>query len=232
MACWLILSLHRSVIKRVVYMVENHCGLGDCCRAPCFFTYEIQKGMTQFITDAFVLRRNFYGVLSVHMVVKLEGPVLSLRNGTIQHGEQFLESDQSQSRRPITPRVRVRVMDYFSDKEKRRVGMLGLGVGTIAAYSKRGDVFRAYEINPDVIELAINSEIFSLGVASESGVKENYSGDARISLEKERGEGDVQNFDVLVLDVFSGDDTSVPTTRQAFLSTSIIYQKTESLRFM
>ena len=97
--------------------------------------------------------------------------------------------------------------------------MLGLGVGTIAAYSKRGDVFRAYEINPDVIELATNSEIFSFWeLLQNRGAKGKIiQGDARISLEKERGEGDVQNFDILVLDVFSGDAIPVHLlTRQAF----------------
>ena len=97
--------------------------------------------------------------------------------------------------------------------------MLGLGVGTIAAYSKQGDVFRAYEINPDVIELATNSEIFSFWeLLKNRGAKGKIiEGDARISLEKEKEEGDVQNFDILVLDVFSGDAIPVHLlTRQAF----------------
>ena len=97
--------------------------------------------------------------------------------------------------------------------------MLGLGVGTIAAYSKRGDVFRAYEINPDVIELATNSEIFSFWELLKNRGAEGkiIEGDARISLEKEKGEGDVQDFDILVLDVFSGDAIPVHLlTRQAF----------------
>ena len=69
--------------------------------------------------------------------------------------------------------------------------MLGLGVGTIAAYSKRGDVFRAYEINPDVIELATNSEIFSFWeLLQNRGAKGKIiQGDARISLEKEEERG-------------------------------------------
>jgi len=186
-----------------------------------FFTNEVQKGMTQFTSDSFLLRRNFYGVLSIHMVVKSEGPVLSLRNGTIQHGEQFLEPDQSAE--PTRYYAKSSglgcVMDYFSNKEKRRVGMLGLGVGTIAAYSKQGDVFRAYEINPDVIELATNPEIFSFWELLENRKAEGkiIEGDARISLEKELKNGNVQGFDVLVVDVFSGDAIPVHLlTRQAF----------------
>ena len=154
------------------------------------------------------------------MVVKPEGPVLSLRNGTIQHGEQFLESDQSAE--PTTYYAKSSglgwVMDYFSDKEKRRVGMLGLGVGTIAAYSKRGDVFRAYEINPDVIELATNSEIFSFWeLLQNRGAKGKLFRVMRGLVSKKKEERDVQNFDVLVLDVFSGDAIPVHLlTRQAF----------------
>ncbi len=222
MACWLIfITTSLSDKASSLYGGKPLWAWGIVVGLLVFFTYEIQQGTTQFISDAWVLRRNFYGVLSVHMVVKPEGPVLSLRNGTIQHGEQFLESDQSTE--PTTYYAKSSglgwVMDYFSDKEKRRVGMLGLGVGTIAAYSKQGDVFRAYEINPDVIELATNSEIFSFWeLLKNRGAKGKIiEGDARISLEKEKEEGDVQNFDILVLDVFSGDAIPVHLlTRQAF----------------
>ena len=222
MACWLIfITASLGDKASSLYGGKPLWAWGIVVGLLIFFTYEIQKGMTRFVSDAFVLRRNFYGVLSVHMVVKPEGPVLSLRNGTIQHGEQFLETDQSTE--PTTYYAKSSglgwVMDYFSEKEKRRVGMLGLGVGTIAAYSKRGDIFRAYEINPDVIELATNPEIFSFWELIENrGAKGKIiEGDARISLEKERGEGNIQDFDILVLDVFSGDAIPVHLlTRQAF----------------
>ena len=79
-----------------------------------------------------------------------------------------------------------------------RVGVLGLGAGSLAAYAERGDVFRFYEINPLVEQIA-RKEFFYLSDAR--GSVEVVTGDGRLSLEREPG----QEFDVLVADAFSGD---------------------------
>lgn len=95
------------------------------------------------------------------------------------------------------------------------VGMVGLGVGTLAAYGRPGDQYRFYEINPDVIRLA--HEHFTYLDDSRADVQ-MVVGDARLSLERETP----QDFDVLVLDAFSSD--AVPAhllTTEAFA----IYQK-------
>ena len=86
---------------------------------------------------------------------------------------------------------------------------MGLGVGTIAAYGQAGDTMRFYEINPLVIDLA--KEPFTFLSKSPATV-EVISGDARLSLERESP----QQFDVLVLDAFSGDSIPVHLlTREA-----------------
>ena len=191
-----------------------------------FFTFQIQRGVKIHSSNALLLRRNFYGVLAVEAVSpkqdpRLESRALALMNGTIKHGTQYL--DPKKSDQPTEYYTRDTglgmAMDYFSKREGKRVGMLGLGVGTIAAYSSKGDVFKAYEINPDVIQLATTPEIFSywdlLRKREASGLI--VEGDARINLEKDIREGNPQEFDILVVDVFSGDAIPVHLlTSQAF----------------
>src|SRR5262249_23747021 len=79
-----------------------------------------------------------------------------------------------------------------------RVGLIGMGIGTIATYGAEGDVMRFYEINPQVVRFAEEGFTF----LSDSHAKvEIVMGDARLSLEREPDE----TFDVLVVDAFSGD---------------------------
>ena len=84
----------------------------------------------------------------------------------------------------------------------KKVGLIGLGAGTLAVYGRPGDIYRFYEINPQVIELA-QSE-FSFMRDSQAAV-ETVLGDARLSLEREPPQG----FDVLAVDAFSGDSVPV-----------------------
>jgi SAM-dependent methyltransferase len=93
---------------------------------------------------------------------------------------------------------------------KKRVGVIGLGAGTLAVYGNSGDVFRFYEINPQVIEVA--KSYFSF-LRKSSAQIEIVPGDARLSLESEPP----QNYDVLAVDAFSGDAIPVHLlTKEAF----------------
>jgi spermidine synthase len=91
-----------------------------------------------------------------------------------------------------------------------RVGVIGLGTGTLAAYGRPGDYYRFYEINPLVLQIARTE--FSFLKDSMAKV-EVAMGDARLSLEREQPE----YFDVLAVDAFSGDSIPVHLlTREAF----------------
>ena len=94
-------------------------------------------------------------------------------------------------------------------RNAKRVGVIGLGAGTVAAYGDAGDVFRFYEINPLMERLARHWFTF----LHDSGGKISVvPGDARLSL---AGEGD-QHFNVIVIDAFSGDAIPVHLlTREA-----------------
>jgi hypothetical protein len=161
-----------------------------------------------------VLVRNFYGVLRVSDRPEENGlgPLRTLVHGTITHGKQFLRDDLR--RRPTAyfgPDSGVGLALLHGDRgAPRRVGIIGLGAGTLACYGRPGDSYRFYEINPLVISLARTEFTFLGDSAAEIGV---VPGDARLSLEREPD----QAFDIFVVDAFSGDSIPVHLlTREAF----------------
>jgi SAM-dependent methyltransferase len=150
--------------------------------------------------DSRLSSRNFYGVLSVRDSGEGPDAMRVLSHGTIIHGKQFLEEDRRDwptSYYGMTSGVGLAILDARS-RGPLRVGVVGLGAGTLAAYGRAGDLFRFYDINPKVVELA-RSE-FSFLKDSPARV-EVVLGDARLSLEREPD----QNLDILALDAFSSD---------------------------
>ena len=156
---------------------------------------------TQFhSTGTTLLRvRNFYGSLQVMASGTGETAARALYNGTILHGIQF--SMPGRNRLTTTyygPLSGAGLVLQSRPSWPRRVGIIVLGVGTLAAYGRAGDYFRFYEINPAVIRIA--SEKFWFLKESEAKT-EVVAGDGRMALEREPE----QKFDLLVLDAFSGD---------------------------
>lgn len=155
--------------------------------------------------------RNFYGALQVSNAGAGEDAIRALYNGRTLHGVEFLAADRS--RLPTAyygPESGAGHVLLSHGKSDRRVGMVGLGVGTLAAYGRRGDVFRFYEINPAVIEVA--SRYFHFLSTSEART-EVVAGDGRLALEREPP----NSFDILILDAFA--DDSIPVhllTKEAF----------------
>jgi SAM-dependent methyltransferase len=150
--------------------------------------------------DLRVALRNFYGVL--HVKDSGEGPdaMRVLSHGTIIHGKQFLEDakrDLPTTYYGVTSGVGLAILDARA-RGPVRLGVVGLGAGTLASYGRSGDVVRFYDINPQVVQLARTE--FSFLKDSPAKV-EVQLGDARLSLEREAP----QNFDVLALDAFSSD---------------------------
>ena len=102
--------------------------------------------------------------------------------------------------------VGVALSNRDSDRSLK-VGVIGLGIGTLAAYGKPGDLFRFYEINPDVVRIARDAGYFSYLSDSKAEI-EIIEGDGRLSLESELRAGGGEQYDLLVLDAFNSD--SVP----------------------
>jgi hypothetical protein len=162
--------------------------------------------------QARLLARNFYG--SLRVVDRGFGPAATrmLNHGTITHGEQYL--DPAERGRPITyysPASGVgAALRAAAARERLHVGVVGLGAGTLAAYGRRGDRYRFYEINPLVVEIARREFTFLSDTPAEVAT---VLGDARLSLEREPPQG----FDLLAVDAFSSDAIPVHLlTREAF----------------
>lgn len=145
--------------------------------------------------------RNFYGSLRVRQAVRYPAAtVRTLVNGTIQHGTQIFSSELR--RTPTTyyaPSSGVGlVLRQCCQGRARTIGVIGLGVGTIAAYGQPGDRIEFYEINHAVPAIAHN--LFTY-IRESSATVSIVEGDARTSLTAQPP----QHFDVLVVDAFSGD---------------------------
>ncbi len=152
--------------------------------------------------NSIVASRNFYGMLKVEQVHKPAesiAPMLELAHGRIAHGAQFLQADmRSIPTAYYANGTGIGKLMQSSSEAPRRIGIVGLGVGTLAAYARPGDYFRMYEINPDVISIAKRYFTYLSDSVAEQSI---VTGDARLSLEFEPS----QNFDILVIDAFSGD---------------------------
>ena len=154
-----------------------------------------------FTHSALLETRNFYGSLRVKSSVTMAGaPMRELLNGTIQHGTQIFTPELSHT--PTTyyaPDSGIGLaLEHCCSTRPRHIGVVGLGIGTVAAYGRAGDRIRFYEINPAVLPIAKN--LFTYLRDSRASLT-FIEGDARASLAAEPP----QRFDVLAVDAFSGD---------------------------
>jgi hypothetical protein len=178
------------------------------------YGYWLQDIMGIMVNSYDIVVRNFYGQLRVY---RDGDPRLDdfacrrLIHGTINHGEQYLREEYR--RRPVTyfcPQSGIGRGMLAQEGAPRRIGILGLGCGTLAAYGRPGDVLRIYEINPQMLEIATRTFTYT----TDTPAKVEYAlGDGRLVLESEPD----QHFDMLVMDAFSGDSVPVHLiTREAF----------------
>jgi hypothetical protein len=174
-------------------------------------------GVVNFYDTTIVAKRNFYGVLRVQETGdEVNGKRRQLIHGNIMHGKQYLRDDL---KREATSYYSAhsgigRVIEALHPrKDPLKVGVIGLGTGTIAVYGAKGDTYRFYDINPGVVEIAKRD--FSYLADSDATI-EIPLGDARLTLERELRETGPQNFDVLAIDAFSSDAIPVHLiTREA-----------------
>lgn len=182
----------------------------------------LQKHIDESRTQAIAVKRGFYGVLKVEEVgAGTDGAFRTLHHGRISHGRQYFSSEDRDLATTYYG-LESGVGAVFACLPQRNelpvapihVGVVGLGVGTIATYAETGDRFRLYEINPQVEELA-RSHFTFLGDCA--GEEEVVLGDARVSLERELAAGESQQFDALFVDAFSGDSIPIHLlTRESF----------------
>jgi hypothetical protein len=178
------------------------------------FLYSPQK-------DVIYQSRNFFGALTIrernqddpkkHEIVLL--------NGSTIHGSQFKAPErqgQPTTYYATTSGVGL-VLNYFHKNRPPggvRIGDVGLGAGTLAAYGLKFDTITFYEINPTVLDISTTGEYFTyLADARARGANcDIRMGDARLTIQREVASvesGKQLRYHVLVLDAFSGD--AVPT---------------------
>lgn len=154
--------------------------------------------------------RSFYGALRVVQSGMGEHQIRTLYHGTIEHGAQFLlEPRRSRPTTYYGPDSGVGIALRECLPSPKRVGIVGLGAGTLAAYGQTGDQFDFFEINPQVETLA-RSWFFYL--RESKATIQTEIGDARLALERDP----TTRFDLLAIDAFSGDAIPVHLlTREA-----------------
>jgi hypothetical protein len=168
--------------------------------------------------------RSFYGALTVFQTEGKSAlgepiPFKTFNNGSTIHGIQFephyLRDKPTVYYAETGGGIGVTGHPAYTNGQPMRVGLVGLGIGTLACWGRTNDLYRFYEIDENTIKIATNSTYFTFLEESAAQV-EIVTGDARFELKKEIERGE-EKYDVLVLDAFTGD--SVPyhlLTREAF----------------
>jgi len=156
----------------------------------------------EFYDYTILATRNFYGVLRVQ---DWDGGTSnhhrSLIHGTILHGTQYLEpalERQATTYYTASSGVGRALESMHPSLRPLKIGIIGLGAGTIATYGSKGDVYRFYDINPAVVGIARRDFTF---LGKSDATIEIALGDARLNLEREPPQG----FDLLAIDAFSSD---------------------------
>lgn len=172
-----------------------------------------------FVGSAVTVSRSFFGVLRVSASIEADDKLaLGLWHGRTLHGLQYLAPERAM--KPTAYYTSDSGIGWALQEHARRrdgrplrVGVVGLGVGTLAAYGRPDDHFRFYEINPDVVRVAAGSQALFSFVKHSGAHVEIVLGDGRISLEREPP----QRYDVLAIDAFNSGSIPVHLlTREAF----------------
>ncbi len=204
-ATWLVWNLFPRDSRRWQFFVSVGTGflVTLFCVGATVFTIQ------QYRDDVINMSRNFYGTLRVkeYNPPGVEHRRRSLVHGAILHGDQYMDPPYNRSATTYYKTksgigLALLAKEQLNGDQHRRIGLIGLGTGTLAAYGNKGDVFRFYEINQTVVDIAKRDFRF---LSDTEATIEIGLGDARLNLEREPA----QNFDVLAIDAFSSDSIPV-----------------------
>jgi len=176
--------------------------------------------------DVTVSSRNFYGVMRVkeYGTPGGEDHLKRLLHGVILHGEQYLHGTRRHTATTyyqVTSGIGAAIRS-LRERPGNRVGVIGLGTGTIASYGRQGDTYRFYDINPQVVTVAKRDFTY----LSDSGARiEVAIGDARLNLEREPSQG----FDILAVDAFSSDSIPVHLITREALAVYLRHMKPDGI---
>lgn len=151
------------------------------------------------------IERNFFGVKRI--LLDPTGSRRTLVHGTTEHGSQ--STDPAKAGEPLAYYHRSGpIGNVFAALDQagpaNRVGVIGLGIGTLACYAHPGQHFTFYEIDPAVERIARDRRYFSF-LADSRGTCDVVLGDGRLTIARAPN----HEFDLILLDAFSSD--AVPT---------------------
>jgi spermidine synthase len=157
--------------------------------------------------------RNFYGALRVVETEEMyRGQPFRYRrllHGRVTHGTQIvmpgMEGFPTAYYAPNSGAALAIATQTRDANTPVRVGVIGLGIGTLAAYARPVDYYRFYEINSKVVDYAAGEGNYFSFLSRSFGKVDAVVGDARSNLEAEAKLGDLQQFDVFIVDAFNGD---------------------------
>ncbi len=156
--------------------------------------------------------RTFYGTYRVFE----DSSKHTLVHGTTVHGTQF--SDPARRNLPTTyysPQGPLGdVFDVANRHRLETVGAVGLGAGTLAAYGRPGQEFTFFEIDPEVVRIAVDPAFFSFLRDSPAEIS-TVTGDGRLEVSR----APAGSYDLLVLDAFSSDAIPVHLLTQEAVQT-------------
>jgi hypothetical protein len=212
--CWLLVAVAAlpaiSADGRRWRFVSNAVLIFSAC---LFAGIRLYQQVRADLAESLFIDRNYYGVVRVKALGGdgWLGQRYALVHGVTIHGLQYVDPEARQI--PTTYFAEsggggLAILNHPRRGEGMRVGVLGLGIGTLAAYGESGDVYRFYEINPLVTRLAEGDGGYFSYLSDCQAELEIVNGDARLSLENELASGS-QDYDVLILDVFSSDSIPV-----------------------
>ena len=166
-------------------------------------------------SDVILMQRNFYGALRVREQGSGEHQIRRLLHGVILHGEQLTRAPDRLEPGSYYSRSSGVGLAIAAKQETGpvRIGVVGLGAGTLSAYGRAGDTVRFYELDPDVVKIS-HAQFTYLN--SSPATLQFVIGDARLSMERELASGKPQHYNVLAIDAFSSDSIPVHLiTREA-----------------
>jgi len=161
--------------------------------------------------------RSFFGMLHVAEYSGNQEFQRQLFSGSTLHGVQFFGANKTPTASSYYGKATAIAAAFQRPKGvPSNIGLIGLGVGTLASYGRSGDLIRYYEIDPAVVEVSRDSGMFTFLHASPADI-EIVLGDGRLAIARELAETGFQKFDLLVLDAFSSDAIPVHLlTTEAF----------------
>jgi hypothetical protein len=146
--------------------------------------------------------RNFFGVLRVSN--DADKPLRRLFHGTTVHGVQFrIPARQCEplsyyhSEGPVGEIAKL----FESTRLPRNVALVGLGAGAMITYGKPDQRWTLYEIDPAVVRIARDTNLFTYLGGCASARFEFEIGDARLRLAQAPDNG----YGLIFLDAFSSD---------------------------